>query len=96
MTDIESSARPRQYSTVLITGTVLVGVAAVLGLTGFTMTTAALIAAARRRMDRMEVPPTDLAKQAWARTRAATSAGVAAWRNGDGQPVAEVRIAASR
>jgi hypothetical protein len=35
----------------------------------------------------MDVPPTELARQKWSQARAATAAGVGAWRNGP--PAAE-------
>jgi hypothetical protein len=81
MTNIEPSARPKPRSTVLVTGIVLVGVAGVLGIAGVGLTTAALVAAARRRLDRMEVAPQELARRTWTRTRGATAAGLAAWRD---------------
>ena len=41
-----------------------------------------LIAATRRWVKEMEVPPSELAKQKWAQARTAVEAGTSAWQNG--------------
>ena len=81
--------RPRfQMNTrALIGGAVLMGVGGVLGLAGAALAGSALLAAARRRVQQMEAPPSEIARQNWARAKAATAAGVTAWRNG--QPAGE-------
>jgi hypothetical protein len=81
MSNNELAAPPRQRSKTLIAGTALICGAAVLGLVGLGLTTTALIAAARERMARMEVPPRELARRTWIQTRAATTAGRSAWRD---------------
>jgi hypothetical protein len=63
------------------------GISGILGLAAAVMAGAAFAAAFRRRMENMEVPPSVLARQNWARAKAATAAGVDAWR--DGQPTAQ-------
>ena len=64
----------------LVAGAVLVGVGGLLALAGFAVSGAALATAVRRWIDQMEVPPNELARQQFARAKAATSAGVGAWR----------------
>jgi hypothetical protein len=70
----------------LLAGAVLIGVGSLLGLAGLAIAGAALTAAARRYVDSMEVPPSELARQNLAKARAAASAGVSAWRNGAAEP----------
>ena len=56
------------------------GIGAALSLTGFALTSSAVLTAIRRAVRHMEVPPRELARQKWTQTKAATSAGVDAWR----------------
>jgi len=70
----------------LLAGAVLIGIGSLLGLAGLAIAGAALGAAARRYVNNMEVPPSELAKQNLAKARAAASAGASAWRNGAAQP----------
>ena len=70
----------------LLAGAVLIGIGSLLGLAGLAIAGAALGAAARRYVDNMEVPPSELARQNLAKARAAASAGVSAWRNGAAEP----------
>jgi hypothetical protein len=66
----------------IVGGGVLVALGGLLGFTGMAMVTSALLSAARRWVDHMEEPPSDLAKRKWRQTKAAASAGAAAWRDG--------------
>ena len=66
----------------LLAGAVLIGLGSLLGLAGLAISATALAAAARRYVNNMEVPPSELAKQNLAKARAAASAGASAWRNG--------------
>lgn len=66
----------------IVGGGVLVALGGLLGFTGMAMVTSALLSAARRWVDRMEEPPSDLARRKWQQTKAAASAGAAAWRDG--------------
>ena len=68
----------------LMVGAALIGIGSLIGLVGLALSGASLAAAARRYVSSMEVPPGELAKQHWARARAATVAGAGAWRNGTG------------
>jgi hypothetical protein len=65
----------------LVAGAVLVTTGGILGLLGLGMGTIALVRAARRRVERMEIPPSEFARTQLARAKAATSAGVGAWRS---------------
>ena len=70
----------------LLAGAVLIGIGSLLGLAGLAIAGAALTAAARRYVNGMEVPPSELARQQLAKARAAASAGASAWRDGAAQP----------
>jgi len=91
MSTAQLPVRPRRRSGLLITAATLMGVASVAGLAGFTLGTVALVAGLRRRIERMEVPPGQIARQRWAQTRTAVAAGVRAWR---GAPAARPVAAA--
>jgi membrane protein implicated in regulation of membrane protease activity len=65
----------------LVGGGVLVALGGLLGFTGMAMLTAALISATRRWIDRLEQPPGELARRKWQQTKAAATAGAAAWRD---------------
>jgi hypothetical protein len=83
MTDIESRrAGPQLRSGPLITGTALMGAGALLALAGLAVGASHLIAATRRWITEMDVPPSELAKLKWAQARAAAAAGAGAWQNG--------------
>jgi len=77
---------PAHRSTALIAGAALICGAGVLGVAGLGLTTAALVTALRTRVNRMPVPPRDLARRTWSQTRAATAAGRSAWREATAVP----------
>ena len=64
----------------LVAAAVLEATAGVLGLAGLALCTIAVTTLTRERVARMEVPPAELARRNWAKARAATSAGMGAWR----------------
>jgi hypothetical protein len=68
----------------IVGGGVLVALGGLLGFTGMTLLVSALISASRRWVDRMERPPSEVARRRWEQTKAAAtagaSAGAAAWR----------------
>jgi hypothetical protein len=64
----------------LVTAVVLESTAAALGFAGMAFGTVAVMSVARRRVARMETPPSEIARRSWAKARAATSAGMGAWR----------------
>jgi hypothetical protein len=70
----------------LLAEAVLIGIGSLLGLAGLAIAGATLTAAARRYVNSMETPPSELARQQLAKARAAASAGASAWRNGAAQP----------
>jgi hypothetical protein len=60
-------------------GGILMGVGGALALAGFAVAGTALMAAFRQRVQQMDVPPSDLARQHWSAVKHATSAGVDVW-----------------
>ena len=71
-------------------GGILMGVGGALALAGATVAGTALMAAFRQRVQQMDVPPSDLARQHWHAVKHATSAGMDVWLkeqpNGQLQP----------
>jgi hypothetical protein len=61
-------------------GGVLIGIGGLLGFTGMLLVSSAIVSAARRRVNQLEQPPSELAKRTWQQARAATTAGAKAWR----------------
>jgi hypothetical protein len=88
MTSIQPQSPYRPASRLLIMGAVLTMVGGVIGLAGATVTVAAAAAVARRRIENMEVAPSEMARQQWRRARTAVSAGAGAWRDGQSVPAA--------
>ncbi|HEY7146602.1 MAG TPA: hypothetical protein VH637_20370 [Streptosporangiaceae bacterium] len=66
----------------LILGAALIGSSCVLGLTGLTICATTVIAATRKWIRQMDVPPSELARLKWAQAKAATAAGASAWHDG--------------
>ena len=60
-------------------GAALMGAGALLGVVGFAVSSSTLLAAALRWINELDQPPTEVVKQKWAATKAATSAGANAW-----------------
>lgn len=67
----------------LTSAAVLVGVGSVIGLAGFGLGAAALVAALRRWYQRKNLTPAQHAKLTWDQARAATAAGAGAWKGID-------------
>ena len=87
MTDRETTqAGPQLNSRLLLSGVLLMGIGGVIGLVGLAVGSSAVLAAGRRWVRQMEVPPGELAKRKLAQARAATAAGVGAWRDGQQAP----------
>jgi hypothetical protein len=66
----------------LITGAALVGAGTMVALVGLAVGGSHLLAATRRWIQAMEVPPSEVARLKWGQARTAAVAGSAAWRNG--------------
>jgi hypothetical protein len=64
----------------MITAAALGGAGVMLALAGLAVGTAHLLAATRRWMRELEVPPSELAKLKWAQAKAAAAAGSDAWQ----------------
>ncbi|HEY1667969.1 MAG TPA: hypothetical protein VGG54_19960 [Trebonia sp.] len=73
---------PQFESAPLITGAALLGAGTLIALIGLAVGGGHLIAATRRWVKEMEVPPSELARQKWAQARTAVGAGTSAWQNG--------------
>jgi hypothetical protein len=71
----------RSARRLLVSAAVLEATAGALGLAGLVVCTVAVTALTRRRVANMDVPPSELARRQWAKARAATSAGMGAWRS---------------
>ena len=88
MTDSRNGAsgntanRPQLRSGPLITGAALVGAGSLLALAGLAVGGSHLILAIRQWVREMEVPPSELARQKWAKAQSAALAGANAWQNG--------------
>jgi hypothetical protein len=65
----------------LVGGGVLVALGGLLGFTGMALVSSALISATRQWVDHLERPPSEVARRRWEQTKAAASAGAAAWRD---------------
>ena len=65
----------------LVGGGVLVALGGLLGFTGMALVSSALLSATRQWVDQLERPPSELARRRWEQTKAAASAGAAAWRD---------------
>jgi len=73
---------PQLRSGPLITGAALAGAGALLALAGIAVGGSHVLAATRRWVREMEVPPGELARLKWAQAKAAAAAGAGAWQNG--------------
>jgi hypothetical protein len=73
---------PEFNTSPLITGAALVGAGAMIALVGLAVGGSHLLAATRRWIQAMEVPPSEVARIKWMQARTAAVAGTAAWRNG--------------
>jgi hypothetical protein len=73
---------PEFNTSPLITGAALVGAGTMIALVGLAVGGSHLLAATRRWIQAMEVPPSEVARLKWMQARTAAVAGTAAWRNG--------------
>jgi hypothetical protein len=70
----------RPNSTPMIVGACLIGAGSTIGIAGMIVGGAAMISAARQWFRELEVPPSEVVKQKFGQTMAATSAGASAWK----------------
>jgi hypothetical protein len=93
VTDAASQDRTRSSRRVVAAGGALLGTGALLGFTGILLLSSAVVSATRRWVSQLEPPPREIARLKWQQARAATTAGVEAWRNG---PAAQSQVAPRR
>jgi hypothetical protein len=74
------SSGPQYRAAPLIISAAMVGTGAVIVLAGLAVGGGHLLAATRRWVNEMEVPPSELARIKWTQARAAMSAGAQAWQ----------------
>jgi hypothetical protein len=60
-------------------GAIMVGVGGVIAFAGAAVAGLAIAAAFQRRVQQLDVPPTELARQHWSAVKHATNAGVGVW-----------------
>jgi hypothetical protein len=70
----------KMNSTPMIVGACLIGAGSLIGLTGMIVGGTAMISAARQWFRELEVPPSEVVKQKFGQTKAATAAGASAWK----------------
>jgi hypothetical protein len=68
----------------IITGAALIGAGGLIALIGMIVSGWALAAASRQYLRDLEVPPSEVLRSKWGQTKAATSAGTAAWQQHNG------------
>ena len=81
-TEQQSSSWPELRSGPLIIGAALVGAGALIALAGLAVGGSHLVAATRRWIREMEVPPKEQARIKWAQAKTAAAAGASAWQDG--------------
>lgn len=68
----------------IILGAVMFGAGGLIGIIGMLVSGTALASATRQWFRELEMPPSEVVKQKWGQTKAATHAGTAAWQQHDG------------
>jgi hypothetical protein len=84
MTTQSSSTGFQLNTTPMIIGGALVGAGGVIGICGLIVGGTALLSATRKWFRELEVPPSDVMKEKWGATKAATTAGAMAWQQHNG------------
>jgi hypothetical protein len=85
MTTAQSSSTGFQLNTTpMIIGAALIGAGGVIGLCGLIVGGTSMASATRRWFRELEVPPSEVMKQKWGATKAATTAGASAWQQHNG------------
>jgi hypothetical protein len=62
-------------------GAILLGIGGTIAFAGAALAGLAIASAFSRRVQQMDVPPTELARQHWSAVKHATTTGVGVWRN---------------
>ena len=78
----QSSSWPELRTGPLITSAALVGAGTLIVVAGLAVGGSHLLAATRRWIREMEVPPREQARIKWTQAKTAAAAGAAAWQNG--------------
>jgi len=68
-------------STPMIVSACLVGAGSMIGIAGMIVGGTAMMSAARQWFRELEVPPSEVVKQKFGQTKAATAAGASAWKH---------------
>ncbi len=85
MRDVQNVAPAFQLNkTPMIIGAALIGAGGMVGLAGLIVGGAAMASATRQWFRELEVPPSEVVKQKWGATKAATTAGATAWQQHNG------------
>jgi hypothetical protein len=85
MTNAQASSSGFQINTTpMIIGAALFGAGGVIGLCGLIVGGSAMVSATRKWFRELEVPPSEVMKQKWGATKAATTAGATAWQQHNG------------
>jgi hypothetical protein len=79
ITEASGSARPNTGP--LLFGAELIGVGGVLLMAGLAVGGMTMMSTARRWVGAQEMPPAELVRHHWRKTKAATAAGASAWQN---------------
>jgi hypothetical protein len=80
---------PQLQSGPLITGGILIGIGAVVGLVGLAIAGTHVVAATRTWVRELETPPSELARLKWEQAKTAAASGASTWRE---HPNAKVRL----
>jgi hypothetical protein len=78
-------------STQMIVGAVLIGAGGLIGLAGLIVGGTGMVSATRQWFRELEIPPSQVVKQKWDQTKAATVAGATAW-HGNGTQANRARV----
>jgi ribulose 1,5-bisphosphate synthetase/thiazole synthase len=68
----------------MIAGAMMIGAGGLIWLAGMIISGSAVISAGRQWLRDLDVPPSEVVKDKWHQTKAATAAGSAAWQQHDG------------
>jgi len=84
---------PQLQSGPLITGGVLIGIGAVVGLVGLAIAGSHVVAATRTWVRELETPPSEFARLKWEQAKTAAASGTSTWREHPHAKVSLVRRA---